>query len=436
MNQKIYKIFLWLSLAFALAFLSFWIIGFNQITGPFLILFFICLAIGVRVSEFFKSFSYTITIFAAVSLAIFYPQYFTEWGDFQLKLLIVPLLQIIMFGMGSQMSLKDFKGVIKMPTGVFVGIICQFTIMPLVGFGIASTIGFPPEVAAGIILIGSSPSGLASNVMSFIAKANLALSVTLTAVATLLAPIITPFLMQQLAGEFVPIDFWAMMLSIINMIILPIVAGLMFNAIAYGQESRNSIIWQAVTYFVIIVLTNYILLSQTAADFSGALNGLLTDAFWFLLLPIIAGFLFLKLAKGRKEYLDKALAFVSMAGIAIIIVIITSAGREDLLQIGFLLILASLIHNMSGYGLGYGICKLLRMDEKSCRTIALEVGMQNGGLASGIAVSMGKIATVGLAPAVFGPLMNITGSSLATWWRGRPVGDIEKVRPGEVEEKV
>jgi len=436
MNQRIYKIFLWLSLAFVLAFLSFWILGFDQVIGPFLILFFICLAIGVRVSEFFKSFSYTITIFAAVSLAMFYPQYFTEWGDFQLKLLIVPLLQVIMFGMGSQMSIKDFKGVIKMPTGVFVGIICQFTIMPLVGFGIASSFGFSPEVAAGIILIGSSPSGLASNVMSFIAKANLALSVTLTAVATLLAPIITPFLMQQLAGQFVPIDFWNMMLSIINMIILPIVAGLMFNAIAYGRESKKSIIGQAVAYLIIIVITNYILLSQTETALGGAINSLLTDAFWFLVLPILAGVLFFKLAKGRKEYLDQVLAFVSMAGIAIIIVIITAAGRNDLLQIGFLLILASLIHNMSGYGLGYGICKLLKMDEKSCRTIALEVGMQNGGLASGIAVSMNKIATVGLAPAVFGPLMNITGSSLATWWRGKPAGDVEKVRPGEVDDKV
>ena len=96
------------------------------------------------------------------------------------------------------------------------------------------------EVAAGIILVGSSPSGLASNVMSFIAKANLALSVTLTAVATMLAPLITPSLMKLLAGQFVPIDFWGMMLSIINIVILPIVAGLMFNAMAYGKESRKS----------------------------------------------------------------------------------------------------------------------------------------------------------------------------------------------------
>ena len=99
--------------------------------------------------------------------------------------------------------------------------------------------------------------------------------------------------------------------------------------------------------------------------------------------------------------------------------IITAAGRDSLLDVGLLLILATLIHNVSGYTLGYFAAKLFRMSEKDCRTIAFEVGMQNGGLASGLALQMGKIATVGLAPAVFGPLMNITGSSLATYWRGK-----------------
>ena len=121
---------------------------------------------------------------------MYYPQYFLSVGDFEFKLLIVPLLQIIMFGMGSQMSLKDFAGVIKMPKGVIAGVICQFTIMPIVGIIIATMFNFPPEIAAGIVLVGSSPSGLASNVMSFIAKANLALSVTLTAFATLLSPLV------------------------------------------------------------------------------------------------------------------------------------------------------------------------------------------------------------------------------------------------------
>ncbi len=141
------------------------------------------------------------------------------------------------------------------------------------------------------------------------------------------------------------------------------------------------------------------------------------DVLWFFVLPIVAAFLFTRMAGGKKIALDKLLALVSMAGIGVIIVVITAAGRDSLMEIGLLLVLACLIHNSAGYFLGYWICKLARMDEKSCRTIALEVGMQNGGLASGIALEMGRVATIGLAPAVFGPMMNITGSSLATWWR-------------------
>jgi BASS family bile acid:Na+ symporter len=289
--------------------------------------------------------------------------------------------------------------------------------MPIVGFVIATTFGFPPEIAAGIILVGSSPSGLASNVMSFIAKANLALSVTLTAVATMLAPLITPSLMKLLAGQFVPIDFWSMMLGIINIVILPIVAGLMFNAVAYGKERRRNILIQGVVYLLIIAGKNLILFQTEEISTHAAWMQLGKDLLWFLVLPLMASLLYKTFVKGEKSSLDKILAFVSMAGIGVIIVVITAAGRDSLLEIGFLLVLACLLHNTTGYFLGYWICKLAKMDEKSCRTIALEVGMQNGGLASGIALQMGRVATIGLAPAVFGPMMNITGSSLATWWR-------------------
>ena len=389
----------------------------NLLSGPLLIGFFILLAFGVRGNAITKGFSYTIMIFAAVTIAMFYPGLFIKWGSFELKATIVPLLQIIMFGMGSQMSFRDFAGVVKMPKGVLLGLVCQFTIMPIVGFTIATTFGFPPEVAAGIILVGSSPSGLASNVMSFIAKANLALSVTLTAVATMLAPLITPSLMKLLAGQFVPIDFWGMMLSIINIVILPIVAGLMFNAMAYGKEGRQSRLIQALVYLLIIAGKNLILYQTSEVEVAAALMQFGKDLLWFLLLPVLAAILFKKAAGGNKGALDKLMAFLSMAGIGVIIVVITSAGRDSLMEIGLLLILACLLHNSAGYFLGYWICKLARMDEKSCRTIALEVGMQNGGLASGIALEMGRVATIGLAPAVFGPMMNITGSSLATWWR-------------------
>ena len=260
-----------------------------------------------------------------------------------------------MFGMGTSMSLNDFASIFKSPKGVMIGVTAQLGIMPIIGFILAKISNFPPEIAAGIVLIGCSPSGVASNVMAYLAKANVALSVTLTAVATVVAPFMTPLLMKYFAGAFVPIDFVAMMLSIVKMVILPVVLGLVFNHFFHGKA----------------------------------------------------------------KWLDKAMPVVSMTAIALIIMIITAAGRDSLLSIGILLILAAIIHNLLGYLLGYWGCRLLKMKEQDCRTIALEVGMQNGGLASGIALEMGKVSTVGLAPAVFGPWMNISGSSLATWWRDK-----------------
>lgn len=331
--------------------------------GPYLgvvvIGFFTSMALTFRGNDKLKGFSYTVLIFAAVSISMFYPALLTKVGSFELKGLIVPLLQIIMFGMGTAMSVKDFYGVIKMPKGVAVGVVCQFTIMPLVGYMITQMFQFPPEIAAGVILIGASPSGLASNVMSYLAKANVALSVTLTAVATLLAPLLTPLLMEWLAGEYIPIDVWGMMLSILKIVIIPIAIGLVFNHFFHGKT----------------------------------------------------------------PWLDKAMPLVSMGAIMLIISVITAAGRDNLLTIGVVLVLAAILHNLLGYLLGYWSCRLLKMKEQDCRTIALEVGMQNGGLASGIALEMGKVATVGLAPAVFGPWMNISGSSLATWWRDKKIKD-------------
>ncbi|MFS4454778.1 bile acid:sodium symporter family protein [Maribacter sp. 2304DJ31-5] len=353
--KKQYRILLIASLICLTITLIMLILGYGEQTGLAIICFLLLLALAIRGHKKFKGFSFTVLVFAAVSVSMFYPSYFTSIGEFQLKSLIVPLLQLIMFGMGTAMSIKDFAGVVKMPKGVLVGLVCQFTIMPILGFAIASLFGFPAEIAAGVVLIGSSPSGLASNVMAYLAKANLALSVTLTAVSTVLAPLMTPLLMETFAGQFVPIDFWGMMLSIVKIVILPIIAGLLFN------------------YFF----------------------------------------------HGKAKWLDKAMPVISIAGIALIIAIITAAGRDSLLTIGLFLVLAAIIHNIAGYFLGYWSCRALKMKEQDCRTIALEVGMQNGGLASGIALEMGKVATIGLAPAVFGPWMNISGSSLATWWRDK-----------------
>lgn len=391
----------------------------DAITGLFLISAFVLLAIAVRGISLFKGFSYSLWIFAAVCVSMYYPQYFLSAGNFKYDLLIIPLLQIIMFGMGSQMSLNDFTGVIKMPKGVIAGVICQFTIMPIMGITVATVFKFPPEIAAGFVLVGCSPSGLASNVMSFLAKANLALSVTLTACATLLSPLLTPLLMRLFAGEFIEIHFWDMMIGIFNMVILPICAGLLFNLFANKRKNTKTFLIQVASFLFVIFLKN--LIGYITAEITLNMFGLslLKDLFFFAFLPILGAYVFKYLASGRKDLLEKALSFVSMFGIAVIITIITAAGRDSLIEVGFMLIIACLVQNVFGYSLGYGVAKLLRLAEKDCRTVALEVGMQNGGLASGLALQMGKVATVGLAPAIFGPMMNITGSSLATWWGGR-----------------
>jgi BASS family bile acid:Na+ symporter len=388
--------------------------------GPLYVGFFILLALGMRGYKKVKGLSYTVWIFTAVTTSMFYPQLFLSVGDFQLKNLIVPLLQIIMFGMGSQMSLNDFTGVIRMPKGVLLGIFSHYTIMPLVGFGIANIFNFPAEIKAGIILIGCVPSGLASNVMSYIANANLALAITIGAISTLLSPVVTPFLMKILGGQYIEVSFWSMMLDILKMIILPIVAGFIFNLFSGSRSDKKQKTIQMAGYFIIILLTNLVYVKSANADFSAFLIALAKSVAWFFILPCIAALSLRYLVKGEKVWLSKLLSLVSMTGIAVIITIITAAGHESLLKVGALLLVTSLLHNLAGYSLGYTVAWLTGMPEKDRRTLAFEVGMQNGGLASGLALQMGKVATVGLAPAIFGPLMNITGSTLASWWRTKP----------------
>ena len=320
-----------------------------------LMLLFVSVAIAFRGNKVLRGLSFTMVIIAMVSMAMYYPQHFKTIGDFKLSALIVPLLQIIMFGMGTELSLKDFERVLRMPKGIIVGIVCHYTIMPLIGFTIASIFNFPKEVAAGIILVGCCPSGLASNVMSYLARANLALSVSVTTISTLLAPFLMPLLMRLLGGNFVEIHFWAMTWDITKIVIIPVVGGLLFHYLVHGKFN----------------------------------------------------------------WLDKAMPILSMSGIIVILIVITAAGRDNLLKVGGLLIVATFVHNVAGYFLGYWSGRLLKFPERDCRTIALEVGMQNAGLASGLALTMGKLATVGLAPAIFGPMMNLTGSFLSSWWHNR-----------------
>src|SRR5881394_1381214 len=207
----------------------------QNISGWMLVLLFFSIAVAFRSNQFLKGLSFTMIILAMVCAAMYHPAYFKSYGDFKFSVLIIPLLQIIMFGMGTELSIKDFANVVKMPRGIIVGVVGHYIIMPLVGFSVAHLFNFPPEVAAGIILIGCCPSGLASNVMCYLARANLALSVSVTAISTLLAPFLTPLLMELLAGSYIKIDFWAMVWDITKIVIIPIVAGLGFHYLVRGK---------------------------------------------------------------------------------------------------------------------------------------------------------------------------------------------------------
>jgi bile acid:Na+ symporter, BASS family len=362
--KKIYKPLLVTSAILALSVIGILIFGKGlSATGPFVIGALICLAIGGGGTPKIRQMSFTIWVLAAVCTGMYYPQYFQRIGDFKFTSLIVPLIQLIMFTMGTEMSLKDFEGVIKMPKAVVIGLVSHFTIMPLVGFSLAKGFGFPPEIAAGVILMGSVPSGVTSNVLAFIAKANMPLSVTIAAISTLVAPVMTPLLMKILAGQYVEIDFVKMMIHVVEIIIVPIVLGLIVNRLM-----RKGIKW-----------------------------------------------------------LQAVMPIISMCGVLMMLIVIVSSGRDSLLKIGPLLFISSIIHHSIGYLLGYWSGRFAGLDERSCRTISLEVGMQNGGLAAGIALQLGKIATVGLASAIAVPWMTISGSLLANWWRNKPVKEDPKL---------
>jgi BASS family bile acid:Na+ symporter len=306
-----------------------------------------------------KKYIYPFSIILIVIVAYNFPDYFVAYNGVKFSKFIIPILQVIMLGMGSTITEEDFMAIVKTPKFVLIGLVAQFMIMPLLGFGLTKVFDFPSEIAAGMVLIGCSPSGLASNVMAMLAKANLALSICITTMATLLAPILTPLLMKTLGGELIEIKFLSMVWDMTKIVILPVVLGVLANR-----------------FFPVFM------------------------------------------AK-----IKNILPYFSMVGIGFIIIIVTASGQKSLETVGGLLLLAVLIHNVGGYLLGYFSAKLLKLKEKDARAIALEVGMQNGGLASALANEMGKLATVGLASAIFGPMMNISGSLLASWWGSKKTAD-------------
>ncbi|MDA3923877.1 MAG: bile acid:sodium symporter family protein [Kiritimatiellae bacterium] len=327
----------------------------NPITGTLLTLIFASLAAYARWGKLrvLHGLGFTFSVFGFVAAAMTFPSFFISWGGFELKRTIVPLVQLILFGMGMTLTFEDFTRVLKMPKAILLGMALQYTIMPLVGFLCARAFGLTAEVAAGLVLIGSCPGGVASNVIAYLARGNVPLSVSMTACSTLASPLMTPLAMRLLAGTYVPIHFLPMMLSILKMIILPLIVG--------------------------ILIHRYI--------------------------P--------KLAK----LLVKVLPLLAMFSICVIIGITIALSRDDLLKIGFALLGAAACHNAIGYLLGYQGARLAGLEPRDCRTVALEVGIQNGGMATGLAFNVLKSAQAAMASATFGPWSAITSSVLASWWR-------------------
>lgn len=433
-------------LALFTAFVGIIFIGLALITDmPFrigLLILMISGALGVMSYHKLKSFSFTAWVLVCVGLALAYPELLIKWGRFELSLLIVPLTQLIMFGMGTTLSISDFSRILVSPWPVFIGVILQFCIMPVVGFIIAISLGFEGELAAGIILIGSVSGGVASNLMAFIAGANVALSVTMTVVSTFIAPVMTPVLMSVFAGSFIPIDTVAMMIGVINIIVIPVLAGLLAHSILYSHKLwANNTKYLAFIVFTSIVLTIAVVLVGNAIP--GVVyplrNGLVLGGVLIILVSLSK--LIVSIWLGRPNtWIDRSLPLVSMAGICIILAVIIAQTHDVLMEAGALLVLAAVIHNSTGYLLGYwgargtgiilgllayrfGIRKTSQtfVDEINCRTVAFEVGMQNGGMATGLAMDVLKSHIAALPPNLFGTWMNISGSILANWWKRKKI---------------
>ena len=401
------------------------ILGMGSRTGPFVVAFFAALGLYFMRHPVLKNFAFTVWVFAFVSASMYYPPAFGTWFGQDLAILIVPLIQIIMFGMGTTLSVTDFKRILKMPYPVLVGFFLQFAVMPIVGFSIAMLFRFEPEIAAGVILTGSVPGGVASNLMAYLAGGNVALSVTMTSCSTMISPVMTPFLMKVLAGRLVPIDFVSMMLSIINMIIVPIVAGLVANKILYSKSGWANRFRSLAIISVLSILMAYlafIIPAEIWGDLLVVRDGTILG---FILIGVVAlAKIFVTIVfKGPENWMDKTLPLVSMVSICFIIAIITARSSEKLATVGLLLIGAAILHNAIGYTFGYWLSRLLRLKERDCRTVAFEVGMQNGGMASGLAMNVLKSASAALAPAIFGPWMNISGSMLANWWHRKTLSE-------------
>ncbi len=263
-----------------------------------------------------KYFALIIIVFSI--LAFMLPEYFVGFGSY-----VTILLGIVMFGMGLTLKASDFKLVLTKPIPVLIGLAAQFIIMPTTAFLIAYLLKLPAEIAAGLVLLGSVPGGTASNVMVFLAKGNVPLSITMTSVSTLLAPVMTPLLLLIFAGEWMPIDPVSMFMSIFQVIIIPILLGLLVN------RYLPRVTEQGVS-----------------------------------LLPLI-----------------------SILAITVIVMGVVAGNRDNIAEAGILVFVSVLLHNAFGLLLGYYAAKLFKLPIQDQRAVSIETGMQNSGLGVALATA-------------------------------------------------
>lgn len=263
---------------------------------------------------------------------------------------INPLLGVIMFGMGLTLSPHDFRIVLSHPKDILIGCLAQFTVMPLLAFGLAWAFSLPKELALGVILVGCCPGGTASNVITYLAKGDLALSVGMTATSTLLAPVLTPLLVWLMAGTMVDVDTMGMLLSIVYVVIAPIICGLLCQRF----------------------------------------------------LP--------RITKCVVPYLPA----LSSIAIAMVVGIVVSHNADRLLVGGLMVVVVVMAHNLLGLLIGYILGCLLRLTRPKCVALSIEVGMQNSGLASSLAVLHFAAFPFATIPgAVFSVWHNISGAMAA-----------------------
>lgn len=337
-------------------------------TGPSVIAIFLFLALYSRTHPVLSSVTFSLWMSTFIAAPMFYPSVFIRWGDIELKSYLMHMIMSVMFCMGTTLSLNDFKRVFFMPHAVLIGVVLQFTIMPFVGKGVAMVFTSSNEVAAGIVLTGSSPGGVASNVIAFLAGGNVALSVTMTAFSTLFSPVMTPTMTKWLAGVYVPVDFWALVLSILRMIVIPVGGGLISHEIL-ERLGRVHPVYRKINDGIMVFLPKY-----------------------------------------------------SMFAIVMACAVMTANARGQLLtgSIVITVLLAVIFHNMIGLSLGYWGARMTGLGERECRTIAIEVGLQNSGMAAVLALNVLKSTLASIPGVIYSSWHNITGAILAGWWAHHP----------------